>query len=78
MKALALLALLTIGCTDESGSRRALENQGFSDIQLTGYAWWGCGDSDSFRTNFTAKNPTGRQVSGVVCCGMMKSCTIRW
>lgn len=78
MKRAILALLLLTGCTDERASRAALESAGFSDITLTGYNWFGCGQDDSFATGFRAKNPAGRNVEGVVCCGLMKGCTVRW
>lgn len=74
-----LLVLALTGCTNESGARNALENQGFTDIYITGYEPFSCSDSDGTSTGFSAKNPKGKQVSGVVCCGrFFKNCTIRW
>lgn len=73
------LALSSLtGCTDEDGTRRALQQQGFYDIKTEGYAFFSCSNADSFATKFTAKNPAGQTVSGVVCCGWLKSCTVRW
>lgn len=77
MKYLLLLALGLTACTDDSRSVRILEESGYTDITLTGYAFWACSDSDSFSTGFTAKGPTGRRTSGAVCCGLTKNCTIR-
>jgi hypothetical protein len=70
--------LFLAACTDEPASRKALESQGFTDIRFTGYEAFACSEDDGFHTGFTAKNPQGRQVSGVVCCGLLKSCTVRW
>lgn len=78
MKRLLLVALLATACTDESGSRRALEAQGFTDVVIDGYAWFGCSEDDHFHTSFHAKNATGHPVSGVVCCGVLKNCTVRF
>jgi hypothetical protein len=72
------LAALTLACTDERGSQRALEAHGFDNISLQGYAFWGCGERDSFKTRFRAKNVKGQWVTGVVCCGWMKDCTVRF
>ena len=71
-------ALTAFSCTNESGSRRALEGQGFTDVEFDGYALYGCGDDDTFHTAFHAKNARGVSVSGLVCCGMLKSCTVRF
>lgn len=70
--------VLCASCTDENASRSALTKQGFTDIKIEGVAWWACGEGDSYATKFTAKNSNGMQVSGAVCCGVVKSCTIRW
>lgn len=82
MKRLAFLffVLFTLcsACTDEDAARSALTKQGFTDINVGGYAFMSCSDDDTFKTKFSAKNPNGVRVDGVVCCGIMKSCTVRW
>lgn len=83
MKTIATLmaTMLTLSaCSDEETSRRILEDEGYTEIRLDGYAFWGCGEDDTFRTSFTAirETPTGpRDVEGVVCCGVLKDCTVR-
>lgn len=77
MKKLLALAVLLTACTDEPRSVRVLEEAGYTDIHLNGYAWGECSDSDTYHTEFRAKGPTGRNVEGAVCCGTFKSCTIR-
>jgi hypothetical protein len=74
----ALVGAGTAGCTDDTGARRALESQGFTDVELTGYDAFSCGRDDTFSTGFRAKNPRGARVKGTVCCGVMKSCTVRF
>lgn len=74
---LTVAALLLVACTDEPRSRRVLEESGYTDIHITGYAWGECSDSDTYHTEFMAKGPSGRSVEGAVCCGTFKSCTIR-
>lgn len=32
----------------------------------------------AFTTGFVATNPQGMRVEGVVCCGWLKSCTVRF
>lgn len=71
------IALLLISCTDEPRASRVLEEAGYTDIQITGYAWFGCSDGDDYRTGFSAKGPTGKRTTGAVCCGVVKDCTIR-
>lgn len=71
------LAIVTSSCTNDNGARKALEAQGFSNIQLTGWAAAMCGEDDTC-TGFVATGPTGRRVEGAVGCGYwFKGCTIR-
>jgi hypothetical protein len=68
------------GCTDPEQARRTLEAQGYTEIQLTGYDWLGCGDRDGSCDSFVATSPNGTRVSGVVGCGYLgcgKACTVR-
>ncbi len=80
MKIWIIVAIsLVLSCTDELASRRALENQGFTEIRWTGYEFMACSEDDTYHTGFSAKNSQGKMVSGVVCCGLvMKACTVRW
>lgn len=76
---LLVLSVLALGCTDESSTREALEAQGMTDVQIVGYAPFSCSKDDGTSTGFTATNPQGRRVEGVVCCGwLFKNCTVRW
>ncbi len=77
--ALLVISMVLLACTDETNARHALESQGFTDVKMTGYVYGACSDDDDTHTGFTAKNPQGHPVSGVVCCGyFLKNCTIRW
>lgn len=71
--------VVTAGCTDEAGTRRALEGAGYTSIELTGHEWTTCGNDETC-TGFEAIGPTGKRVSGAVGCGYTgcsKGCTIR-
>jgi hypothetical protein len=75
-----IFACLTWGfaCTDEKGARKALEGQGFTDIEFHGHAFERCGKGDDTCTEFTAIGPTGVRVRGAVGCGYAcKGCTVR-
>jgi hypothetical protein len=65
-------------CTDNERTIETLTKSGFTNVTVGGYAAFGCSDDDHFATEFTATNQTGHRVSGVVCCGLMKSCTVRF
>ena len=73
------LALSLTACAPMSNDRatRALEAQGFTEIEFHGMAIIGCGESDFFRKEFTAKGSNGVAVSGVVCGGWFKGATVR-
>ena len=77
--AVCLLAVALSACSDNEGATRVLLDAGYTDVKADGYAFWGgCGEDDTYVTKFTAKGPTGRPVSGVVCSGLFfKNSTIR-
>ena len=75
--ALLLACVLGTGCSSPDQASRALTDAGYTNIQITGYEWWGCGKDDTFSTGFRAKGPTGRPAHGVVCSGWWKGSTIR-
>jgi prepilin-type N-terminal cleavage/methylation domain-containing protein len=74
----AAIAELTKG--DQNRVVNTLNAMGFKDISLRSASWTACGKDDSlFSSNdFTATNPIGARVSGTVCCGFMKGCTVRF
>jgi hypothetical protein len=40
-----------------------LENQGYTDVKMTGYAAFCCGEDDSMSTGFECKDAKGRVLS---------------
>lgn len=78
MKRLLIVAALLGGCTQPEHATRVLQSAGYSDIQTHGYDFFACGQDDTYADKFTAKGPTGKPVSGVVCAGLFfKGATIR-
>lgn len=75
---LAICSISSFGCTDETRSRKILESSGFTNIEFHGHAFFSCSDDDRVNTSFTALGPKGNIVSGAVCCGYLKDCTIRF
>ena len=64
-----------------SRQERVLVQQGYTNIQMTGVPMWGCSEDDSMiaSSNFTATAPSGDNVDGTVCCGLVfKGCTVRF
>ena len=78
-KALFALAIAAVcACTtDPTDATRALEDEGYTEVRTGGASFFGCGKGDYMGREFTAKNVNGRTVSGVVCCGLTKGCTVR-
>lgn len=62
-----LATSLLAACSDAPGADRAVRAMGFTDVTTTGYRFTGCGKDDDQSTGFTARNPRGEMVSGVVC-----------
>lgn len=80
-KLLAVIALSVglAGCfTTDDEARETLDKAGFTNIKTGDDVFFGCGHGDKFGREFTATNANGRSVSGIVCCGNWKSCTVRF
>lgn len=72
-----LLVLALVACTNDTDKvRRLLERDGYTEVQVGGYAFFGCGRDDAFSNSFTAMKK-GARVSGYVCGGWMKGMTVR-
>ncbi len=78
-KILFLIALLALtACTDNATATRILHREGYTNIQMTGYNFFACGQGDFYSTGFTAMK-NGYRVDGVVCSGLFfKNATIRF
>ena len=76
---LIMLVSLFIGCTNADQTKRILSDQGYTNIEITGYAWFSCGQDDWIRTSFIAVSPAKKYVKGAVCSGFIfKNSTIRF
>ena len=73
--------MMANGCqVDDATATTAIENHGFTRVELQGASMLKCAEDESSRA-FTATNATGRRVAGTVCCsygGCTKGCTVRW
>lgn len=74
---LICLAMTFVSCTAPDQARRVLDESGYSEVQLTGYRWFTCGENDVYHDGFIARGPTGRSVKGTICAGWFKGATIR-
>jgi hypothetical protein len=78
-KVISIVALMLMGCSDPKEANRVLDNSGYTEIQIHGWSYWGCGKDDAFTTRFSAKNPNGKVVSGYVCSSWFsKGSTVRF
>lgn len=66
-----------VGCTDPEGATRILQQNGYTDIEITGYDAWVGGD-DTYSTGFRARSPNGTVVTGAVTSDWDKGYTIRF
>lgn len=86
-KLLLMLVLLLQGCeVSQDDAERVLGAEGLHRVTLNGPAPFSCSDDDNFSSHFVAYrtvldeggNPDEVRVEGVVCCGWLKSCTVRF
>ncbi len=75
--AVSLVIIAPKACTDETTTRRVLEQNGYKNVTITGYRFFN-GTKDTFVTGFEATSPSGNRVSGVVSNGFLKGATIRF
>lgn len=74
-----VLATHCMGCTPrDSTAKAAVEKLGMTDVKVGGPSFFSCGEDDLTGASFTATNPAGQRVEGVVCCGVFKACTVRF
>lgn len=65
-------------CTQEEKTTRLLEQQGYTNITITGWRPSMAGKDESFSTGFEATSPNGQRVSGAVTGALLKGSTIRF
>jgi len=79
--AVAVIAVLVLvfphGCIQPDKTRRVLSQQGYTDIEITGWRPFTADKNDTFSTGFKAKSPNGSVVTGAVTSGWLKGSTVR-
>jgi 2-methylisocitrate lyase-like PEP mutase family enzyme len=74
-----LLGLVLGACTNSDRATETLQKAGFTEVKITGFGGaFACGEGDWSKTAFEATNPNDQRITGVVCCGATKRCTIRY
>lgn len=71
----------SISCTNSNDfekGKKQLENQGYTNVKPTGYAWFCCDEKDQYSNGFTAIDKNGNKVNGCICSGFIKGITIRF
>ena len=56
----------------------AAEASGIADPEIEGWAWFGCSEEDTFSYKVSGTNVRGDDITATVCCGIVKSCTVRY
>ena len=72
-----ILMIFLISCTRSESTKDLLEDQGYENVEITGYRFFQCNDNELFRTGFKAENEQGNEITGTVCSGFFSS-TIRY
>lgn len=76
-KFIFIVFLFLTACTDSNGTIELLKDQGYENVVITGYNWFGCSDDDFFHTGFIVVKDN-REIEGVACSGFFKATTIRF
>lgn len=74
-----LLYLSSGGCVDTEGTQRILQQQGYTEVEITGWRPFAAGKEDFYATGFRAKAPNGEIATGTVTKGFLfKGATVRF
>ena len=74
---LGICCLLT-SCSADDNSIMILQDQGYSNVEITGVNIFSCSEDDIFRYNFTAISESQKPVKGVICSAPLKGYTVRF
>jgi hypothetical protein len=78
---LLCVVILNLGCTSENDfkkGKKQLEQQGYKNVEDTGYGFFCCDEKDNFSVGFKAIDKDGDMVKGCICSGFLKGLTIRF
>lgn len=80
MKKLILILAVAVtltACTRPDAARRVLEQNNYSQIEITGYRFFMSSREEMYSTGFRAISPSGEPISGAVTSGFFGGQTIR-
>jgi len=82
-KIIFILAIMIVlsSCTSDNDfekGKKQLEQQGYTEIENTGYTMFCCDKKDTFSTGFKCKDKKGNVVKGCFCSSVLKGVTIRF
>lgn len=67
------------GCVDPAGTQRVLRQQGYTEVEITGWRPFATSKDDFYATGFRAKAPNGEIATGTVTRGVLfKGATVRF
>lgn len=72
-----LFVLFPQGCTQPDETRRVLNAQGYTHVEITGYRPFMGSKDEPFSTGFRAVSPAGVVVTGAVTTGGFRGHTVR-
>ncbi len=58
--------------------QKVFDAYGFTNAKVGDRSWFGCGNDYTYSHEFTAVSPRGVEVSGTICCGISKGCTLKF
>jgi hypothetical protein len=76
--AITILVAIPKGCTQSDKTVHLLQQQGYTNITITGWRPFMASSGESFSTGFEATAPNGNRISGAVTGGFLKGSTIRF
>lgn len=59
-------------------AEQAVLSSGNTNVSIGSRSFFACGKDDSVGWYFTATNAQDKSISGTVCCGFWKGCTVRF
>lgn len=75
---LSLFTAVIYGIPQPGKAAAALRSAGMEPKSLNWASMFRCAEDDLTRHEFHAVDAEGKPVSGYICCGLLKGCTVRF